>query len=278
MAEVWLMKVLHNSYVIPHHYQCVHPLHWLESLNVFKVEKVATIQEGMYISLADICPAFHYFLVQLFDQTMTKNWLMKVHSFVWEPHCFSVKLFNIAVCLLHFRLLTQMVERSQSQLKSLRWGSPWVIRTLIGKSHLLLDVLTAEMLCRRWTGRGRRNRWAESCCVVWEQLSWWSLLSTDHRRSTATSTGESVRCETVDQLCKGVIIPPSFSLSSLPSPSLFSLLPSHSWNTLVHKNFEIEHACLDMERELYQLRQEAKERLVNVLVIVAALITHFFSL
>ena len=186
---------------------------------------------------------------------MAEVWLMKVHSFVWEPHClyFSVKLFNIhvVICLLHFRLLTQMLERSQSQLKSLRWGSPWVIRTLIDKSHSLLDVLTAGMLCRRWTGRGRQSRWAESWSVVWEQLTWWSLLSSDHRRSTTISTGEPVRCETVDQLCKDMIIPPS---------------SSHSWNTLVHKNFEIERACLDLETESYQLRQEAKERLVCVVL------------
>lgn len=242
----------------------IHGLHWPESLNVYRVEKVAGLP--LFSSTA-------------FSPNNGRG-LANESAFFWlgTPSVSLSNYLTIVICFLYFRLLTQMVERSQSQLKSLRWGSPWVIKTLIGKSHSLLDVLIAGMLCRRWTGRGRRNRWAKCWSVVWEQLSWWSLLSTDHRRSTATSTGESVRCESVDQLCKGVIIPPSFSLSSLPSPSLFSLLPSHSWNTLVHKNFEIEHACLDMERELYQLRQEAKERLVNVLVIVAALITHFFSL
>ena len=55
----------------------------------------------MYISLADLCLTFHYSLVQLFYQTMAEDWLMKVHSFVWEPHSlyFSVKLCNLLPAL-----------------------------------------------------------------------------------------------------------------------------------------------------------------------------------
>ena len=34
----------------------------------------------------------------------------------------------------------------------------------------------------------------------------------------------------------------------------------YSWNTLVHKNFEIESVCLELEREIQTLNQQAKER------------------
>ena len=206
---------------------------------------------GTYLSLAGLSPAFHHFLVQLFHWTTTEAWLMKVHFLSWELHC----LCQIAICSLHFRLLTQMVERSQSQLKSLRWGSPWVIRTLIDKSYLFTVGLAqkrcagGELAEKDGTGMLRAGLLSEYSSLEV------CFLPTDHCRSTATRTREPVRCDTTSLWRPVANYYSSLSFLSLSPPS-----PSQSWNTLVHKNFEIERACLDLERELYQLRQEAKER------------------
>jgi len=54
------------------------------------------------------------------------------------------------------------------------------------------------------------------------------------------------------------LYPVPLHLSPTPQPLPPTILPS--WNTLVHKNFELERVCLDLEQELYQLRQQAKEK------------------
>lgn len=40
----------------------------------------------------------------------------------------------------------------------------------------------------------------------------------------------------------------------------------YSWNTLVHKNFEIERACVELEGELASLKEQAKLRLLACMV------------
>lgn len=37
----------------------------------------------------------------------------------------------------------------------------------------------------------------------------------------------------------------------------------HSWSALVHKNFDIERACVELEAELRSLKEQARMRLVD---------------
>ena len=44
---------------------------------------------------------------------------------------------------------------------------------------------------------------------------------------------------------------------------LFYIIHSvHSWNALVHKNFEIERACIELEGELESLKEQARQRYI----------------
>lgn len=40
--------------------------------------------------------------------------------------------------------------------------------------------------------------------------------------------------------------------------------PCHSWNALVHKNFDIERTCLELESDIHTLQQQAGETGVSL--------------
>ena len=44
----------------------------------------------------------------------------------------------------------------------------------------------------------------------------------------------------------------------MSSPVVSYLL--YSWNALVYKNFEIERVCVELERELESLKEQARQR------------------
>ena len=75
------------------------------------------------------------------------------------------------------------------------------------------------------------------------------IMLTDDCRSSAYIVGNPVSGVTVSLL------------TVLPDPDSFA---ANSWNSLVHKSFEIERVCLELEREIAVLKQHAKERFVYV--------------